>query len=77
MNAEFYPRYGRWLASFAERHFDRSLRGMTPLEIHDAFVERERLLDAASIDATRDAAPTAILTQGSAATTIPSAQSAP
>lgn len=77
MNAEFYPRYGRWLASFAERHFDRALRGMTPREIHDAFVERERLLDAASTDATRDAAPPVVLTQGSAFHPAPAPRNAP
>ena len=51
MNADFYPRYGPWLTQFAERNFDHSLRGMTPREIHDAFIERERQLDAASSDA--------------------------
>ncbi len=57
MNADFYPRYGPWLARFAERHFDDRVRGMTPLEIHDAFIERERHLATHSTDLTVSAAP--------------------
>lgn len=52
MNADFYPRYGPWLRDFAARHFDASLRGMTPGEIHDAFLAREREIEAASSDDT-------------------------
>ena len=52
MNAEFYPRYGPWLDRFATSCFDATLRGMTPGEIHDVFVRRERWLAAASIDRT-------------------------
>lgn len=55
MNADFYPRYGPWLARFAEQHFDQSVRGMTPREIHDAFITREAALEARSIDLTVDA----------------------
>ncbi len=56
MNADFYPRYGPWLERFAEQHFDRTVRGMTPMEIHDAFVSRERQLAERSVDLTaRDA----------------------
>lgn len=57
MNADFYPRYGPWLARFAEQHFDDRVRGMTPREIHDAFLERERRLAARSVDLTVGAAP--------------------
>jgi hypothetical protein len=54
MNADFYPRYGPWLSTFVERHLDASVRGMTPIEIHDAFLAREAMLDGLSTDATRD-----------------------
>jgi hypothetical protein len=54
MNADFYPRYGPWLTTFVERHLDATVRGMTPIEIHDAFLAREAMLDGASTDATRD-----------------------
>lgn len=63
MNADFYPRYGPWLTRFAEAHFDASLRGMTPREIHDAYLERERRLDAASVDATRATRPPSVATR--------------
>jgi hypothetical protein len=55
MNADFYPRYGPWLEQFAEQHLVGCVRGMTPVEIHDAFLEREAALERASRDETRDA----------------------
>lgn len=64
MNADFYPRYGPWLARFAEAHFDATLRGMTPREIHDAFLERERRLLDASADATRATRPPSVAASG-------------
>jgi hypothetical protein len=64
MNADFYPRYGPWLTAFVERHLETGVRGMTPREIHDAFLARETALDAMSTDATRDdALPAAIATR--------------
>ena len=52
MNTDFYPRYGPWLDQFALRHLDTSVRGMTPGEIHRAFLAREELLERASVDTT-------------------------
>ncbi|MEO6444510.1 MAG: hypothetical protein ABIZ91_05045 [Gemmatimonadaceae bacterium] len=60
MNADFYPHYGPWLTRFAEANFDDRLRGMTPSEILDAFLERETALAAASADETRARTPPAI-----------------
>ncbi len=57
MNAEFYPRYGPWLDRFAEQHFDRAVRGMTPGEIHEAFLARERQLAEQSVDLTTTSPP--------------------
>lgn len=57
MNADFYPRYGPWLERFAAQHLEGRVRGMTPLEIHDAFVARDARLLAASRDETVDALP--------------------
>lgn len=73
MNAEFYPRYGPWFTRFAAEHFDDALRGMTPREIHDAFLARERALAEASVDATRTLAPVAIATAPLGATGGPAA----
>jgi len=52
MNADFYPQYGPWLTRFAESNFDQTVRGMTPGEMCEAFLERERALDSASTDDT-------------------------
>lgn len=62
MNGEFFPRYGPWLARFAQEHFDATLRGMTPGEIHDTFVSREAALERGSADATRPALSPAVAT---------------
>lgn len=69
MNADFYPRYGPWLTQFADRHFDATLRGMTPREIHDAFLEREHRLAAASVDLTSVPLPPALSTASPAPST--------
>lgn len=61
MNADFYPRYGPWLDGFAERHFDDSVRGMTPGEIHQAFLAREAILERGSLDTTTSASPAAVV----------------
>lgn len=66
MNADFYPRYGPWLERFAEAHFDQSVRGMTPREIHDAFIARERALAERSLDLTLDSARTLEVRESSA-----------
>lgn len=65
MNADFYPRYGPWLERFAEQHFDRSVRGMLPVEIHDAFLVREQLLNEHSVDLTTPSPAIVELRQGS------------
>ncbi|GMV10193.1 MAG: hypothetical protein AMXMBFR55_19270 [Gemmatimonadota bacterium] len=57
MNGEFYPRYGPWLTRFARANFDASLRGMTPREIHQAFLARERALEAVARDDTMPSSP--------------------
>lgn len=61
MNADFYPRYGPWLTTFVERELvGAGVRGLTPGEIHDAYLAREALLVAASSDATVDDARPAV-----------------
>ncbi len=63
MNADFYPRYGPWLERFAHEHLEGKVRGMTPIEIHDAFVAREAALRRASSDETADGLPPRVGTQ--------------
>ena len=63
MNADFYPQYGPWLTRFAESNFDQTVRGMTPGEMCEAFLERERALDSASTDDTLPHAASPIASQ--------------
>jgi len=67
MNAEFYPRYGPWLDRFTRDHLDSSVRGMTPSEICDAYLEREATLATDAVDATREAVPPSVETRPSLA----------
>lgn len=60
MNTDFYPRYGQWLDQFTARHLDRSVRGMTPGEIHRAFLVREAILERASLDTTAPSSVTVV-----------------
>jgi len=57
MNRDFYPRYGAWLERFAAQQLEGKVRGMTPLEIHDAFIAREGILVGASRDETAESTP--------------------
>ena len=73
MNADFYPQYGPWLTRFAESHFDQTVRGLTPGEICEAFLERERALDAASSDDTSPHAPRLVAPRSAAPLNVPPA----
>ncbi|HEY7568539.1 MAG TPA: polysaccharide deacetylase family protein [Gemmatimonadaceae bacterium] len=57
MNADFYPRYGPWLARFAEREMTRGVHFATAAELADAYRERVRTLSAAGCDDTLGSAP--------------------
>lgn len=48
MNSDFFPRYGPWLARFAEEHFDSNLHFTTPAELSRQFAAYEATIDAAS-----------------------------
>lgn len=50
MNAEFYPRYGPWLARLVETELDASLPCRTPGEIATEYQEAMRRLDLVSSD---------------------------
>ena len=52
MNADFFPRYGPWLARFAERELPGAATCLTAAEIAQAYAERARMLSAASRDET-------------------------
>jgi len=52
MNADFYPRYGPWLARFAEREFDASLAFRTGSELLDEYLAHEWKLASVSSDET-------------------------
>ncbi len=54
MNADFYPRYGPWLAKFIEQNLDSNVVYHTPAEIARQYIEQEAALDAASADHTAD-----------------------
>ncbi|MGH9816144.1 MAG: GNAT family N-acetyltransferase, partial [Candidatus Acidiferrales bacterium] len=53
MNADFFPRYGPWLARFAAQHFDSTLSFTTPRDLGRQYREFERALHACSSDATQ------------------------
>ncbi len=50
MNADFYPKYGPWLARFIEQNFDSSVTYQTPGEIARHYIAHENSLSAASRD---------------------------
>jgi hypothetical protein len=52
MNADFFPRYGPWLARFTERELPGAATTLTAAEIAQAYLERSRLLAAVSRDET-------------------------
>ncbi len=52
MNADFFPRYGPWLAQFTERELPGAATALTAAEIAQAYLERSRLLAAISRDET-------------------------
>lgn len=51
MNADFFPKYGPWLARFADRHLDDRLRYLTPGSVARQFAAYERALERCSRDA--------------------------
>lgn len=57
MNADFFPRYGPWLARFAEKHFDSSLHFATPMELTRLYRSYEDRLEAVSRDHAEDPGP--------------------
>lgn len=73
MNADFFPRYGPWLARFAEKHFDSTLRFAAPRDLAHQYRDHQQQLHAASRDCTESApapvvsAPAAALVPASAA----------
>ncbi len=52
MNADFFPRYGPWLARFTERELPGAATCLTAAEIAQAYTERGQVLRAASRDET-------------------------
>jgi hypothetical protein len=52
MNADFYPRYGPWLARFTERELPGAATCLTAAEIARVCADRARVLSAASRDET-------------------------
>lgn len=57
MNADFFPRYGPWLARFAEKRFDSSLCFLAPRELARACQEHEQQLTSASRPEAREVIP--------------------
>ena len=52
MNPDFFPRYGPWLARFAERELPGAATCLTAAEIAQSYLGRERVLKSASRDET-------------------------
>lgn len=76
MNADFFPRYGPWLARFAEKHFDSTLRFAAPRDLAHQYRDYQEQLHAASRDCT-ESAPVPVVSTAAAATAPAFAASPP